>query len=273
LPDITGRQAATVDAILRAFTIVEHLAERRDGLTVTALARLEDVNKALTHRALASLMQAGYVVQDEGSQRYRLTPRLLALAMGYYDALGLRGVAGPILQAAADATGCNAEFTRLMDGELRILMWVPPQQRVTGLRIVSRPGDTQAPHATAAGKIWLASLDEPELASWLDGRDLPALGPGTITTAPALREELRFVRDLGYALNREEDGHGVYALAVPIRTPDQTYLGSLGLTRPFAGTTVETVTRLREVASEAAAHLGAVLPRGEELLNPTTESF
>src|SRR6185295_9953247 len=98
----------TVDAILRAFAIVETLAETRDGSTVTELARLEDVSKALTHRALASLVSTGYVVQDEQSQRYRLTPRLLAVAMGYYDSLGIRGVAGPILQSVADATGCNA---------------------------------------------------------------------------------------------------------------------------------------------------------------------
>ncbi len=262
------RPAATVDAILRAFAIVETLAETRDGLTVTELARLEDVNKALTHRALASLVQAGYAVQDDQSQRYRLTPRLLALAMGYYDALGLRGVAGPIMQAAANRTVCNAEFTRHMDGELRILIWVPPQQRIAGLQVVSRPGDTQAPHATAAGKVWLASLDDASLSAFLAQASLPQLGPRTIVDRAALRTEIASVRVRGYALNQQEDGDGVFALAVPIRSADGvTHLGSLGLTRPMAGVGPETVPHLLDAAQEAARLLGATLPRGEELTN------
>lgn len=261
-----AKQAGTVDAILRAFTILEYLAETPEGSTVTELARTEDVHKALTHRALASLTTAGYVVHDAQSQRYRLTPRLLALAMGYYDSLGLRGVAGPVMQAVADETGCNAEFTRYMDGELRILMWVPPQRRGTPLQVVSRPGDVQTPHATAAGKVWLASLSQGDVEAFLAGRALPRLGPRTIVDRDALLAELDLVRAQGYALNLEEDGPGVFALTVPIHPQGGTdLLGTLGLTRPIADVDEASINTLFAAARAAAQALGAMLPRGEEL--------
>jgi IclR family pca regulon transcriptional regulator len=178
-------------------------------------------------------------------------------------------VAGPILQELADATRCNAEFTRLMDGELRLLMWVPPRLRVGGLRVVSRPGDVQAAHATAAGKVWLSALDDAALDAWLAAADLPPLGPNTIVEADVLRDEILTVRREGHALNREEDGEGVFALAVAIRTPDgAVQLGSLGLTRPLAGVDDSTITSLHDHATAAAARLGAMLPRGEELIDP-----
>jgi DNA-binding IclR family transcriptional regulator len=271
----SGRtRTGTVDAILRAFVILENLAETRDGMTVTELARLEDVNKALTHRALASLVSAGYVVQDDQSQRYRLTPRLLAVAMGYYDALGVRRVAGPLMQMVADETGCNAEFTRYMDGQLRILLWVPPQQRLTSLQVVARPGDIQAPHATGAGKVWLASLSDADLDSFLATAPLPRMGPRTIVEPATLRAEVERVRKAGYAINRQDDSEGVFALAVPINSPDgHSYLGSLSLTRPYGGIDETAVPRLIEAARRTAQALGEVLPRGEELTSGAATSF
>jgi IclR family acetate operon transcriptional repressor len=269
-----ARQPGTVDAILRAFTILEALAEAPAGFSVTELARQEDVNKALTHRALASLQHAGYVAHDGGSQRYRLTPRLLAIAMGYYDSLGLRDLAGPVMQRLADDTSCNSEFTRFMDGELRILMWVPPHQRVAGLQVVSRPGDVQAPHATAAGKVWLASLQQAALDAFLKDRELVPLAPGTIVDEGGLRLELDRVRQAGYALNLEEDGVGVFALAVPIRADAAApYLGSLGLTRPYSFEAKAAIPDLVAAASRAAGELAAVLPRDDELSAATLRSF
>ncbi len=261
-----AKQPGTVDAILRAFAILEHLAESRDGASVTELAVRESVNRALTHRALTSLMHAGYVVQDERSDRYRLTPRLLALAMGYYDSLGLRGVAGPIMQVLADATGCNAEFSRFMDGDLRLLMWVPPARPVSRLQLVSRPGAIQAAHATAAGKVWLASLGEAELGEFLGPGPLPRLGPRTIVDPAALAEELAVVRSRGYATNQEEDGEGFFAVAVPV-APDgeHSLIGSLGLTHPLAGIEEIEMADLVAAAREAANTLAEVLPRGHEL--------
>src|SRR5207245_1354704 len=98
------------------------------------------------------------------------------------------------------------EFTRFMDGELRLLMWIPPQRSATGLQIVSRPGAIQPAHATAAGKVWLASLGNPELRAFVWEHPLPRLGPGTIVDPETLLAEVEGIRESGYAVNREEDG-------------------------------------------------------------------
>jgi IclR family acetate operon transcriptional repressor len=152
-----------------------------------------------------------------------------------------------------------------MDGDLRLLMWVPPRRRGAGLQVVSRPGDIQPAHATAAGKVWLASLDDADLHREIGERPLPILGRSTITDPKALLREVARVRSRGYATNHEEHGQGYFAVAVPVVPPDgQGLLGSLGLTRPLTGGDFSIET-LAEAAGRAARELGAVLPRGSEM--------
>ncbi len=118
--------------------------------------------------------------------------------------------------------------------------------------------------------MWLASLDEETLDAFLASAELPRLGPRTITDREVLRDEVARVRVSGFALNRQEDSDGVFALAVPVTPPDgSVYLGSLSLVRPALGSepsrSEPSIEPLFSAAARAAAILGRILPRGAEL--------
>ncbi len=71
-------------------------------------------------------------------------------------------------------------------------------------------------HCSASGKVVLAWMDPGERRSVLGGGPLPALTDHSITDAARLEAELRRVRRLGYAVNREEHVLGLSAVAAPI---------------------------------------------------------
>ena len=74
------------------------------------------------------------------------------------------------------------------------------------------------------------------------------------------------MRVAGYALNRQEDSDGVFAVAVPVHSPDGTaYLGSLSLTRPDSPAEETRIPMLVAAAVSAAKAMGQVLPRGAEV--------
>jgi DNA-binding IclR family transcriptional regulator len=254
-------RAGSVDAILRAMRFIESLAQNIDGLTVTELADAEQENKALTHRALISLVDAGYVEQDKASERYRLTGRLFAVALSYYNKAGLQRLLSPLLRDLAQETRCAVEYTRTIDGEVRILISVQPSGGLSGLQVVSRVGDVQAAHATAAGKVWLAHLAPNELDEYLLNRSLAKRTDYTITDPKRLRAEIERVRRAGCAFNRRESADWVFALAVPVITAGGSqFLGAVGLVRPQASRRASDEKQLVRSAQNAASEMARLVP-------------
>jgi DNA-binding IclR family transcriptional regulator len=260
------RSPKIVDALIRGLTILEELSRRPEGATVTELAVMEGVNKALAHRALASLAVAGFVYRDPLTGRYRLTGRVLTVATTYYRGLGMTHQSTAILQSLADATASSAQVSRYMDGALRIMLTVQPRTQDAIFQVISRAGTTQALHATAAGKVWLASLDEQDLERFLSTATLPKLGPRTITDVGKLKAHIAKVRKQGCAFNREEDLYGVFAVAVPILSADGQHGGAtLALVRPVAATSPANEARLLKALRATADELSELLPAWEPL--------
>jgi len=101
-----------------------------------------------------------------------------------------------------------------------------------------RVGSRLPAHATAMGKVLLAALSGAELGSYLAHTELRRFTPTTAVDADDLRARLAAVREQGYALSEEELELGMLAVAVPIRTPDET-IGTLSSTSTTVRTTVE----------------------------------
>lgn len=198
-------------------SIVEALASAQDGLTVSELARQLRVHKGVVSRTLRQLAARGYVVPAPATRRFHLGLSILALGLRYADRLGFPGVCLPILQDLADETG---ELVQLgvVDGE-RLLFVAKAEGRDQRIRMVSMLGQFAPLHATAAGKVFLASLPEAEALRIARRQGLRAFTRRTATSPAALRRELRRVRRLGYAVVEEELFEGAGAVAAAVRLP------------------------------------------------------
>jgi DNA-binding IclR family transcriptional regulator len=163
----------------------------------------------------------------------------------------------PILQALADETD---ELVQLAVVEGSQVLFVAkaegPGRRIRMLPLV---GVIAPVHATASGKLWLASLPLAEAKRVVAGMRLQALGPRTITSRARLLEELVTVRRQGYAVVDEELVEGGRAAAAPIACGTRL-VGTVAVSGP---TFRVSVTRLHELAprmQRAASELAAVWP-------------
>jgi DNA-binding IclR family transcriptional regulator len=86
-------------------------------------------------------------------------------------------------------------------------------------------------HATALGKAVLAYLDDDFVAD-LVGEGLPRLTGHTHVSAAALRRELAAVREVGYAVEREEALLGEGGIAAPIFDRRTEAIGAVGVAGP-----------------------------------------
>jgi IclR family acetate operon transcriptional repressor len=84
------------------------------------------------------------------------------------------------------------------------------------MRLAARRGDRDHVHSTVLGKAFAAHLPQDQVLTILAAEGMPKLTPRTITDPDAHLEELRAVRERGYALDDRENEEEGRCLGVPI---------------------------------------------------------
>src|SRR5215207_11515437 len=92
------------ESVVRAFNIIEYLAETPDWVGPRMLARDLDLDPATALRFLNSLKDLGYVRRDPHNARYQLTLKFAWLGAKLLDKLTLRAAALPFLESLSSAT-------------------------------------------------------------------------------------------------------------------------------------------------------------------------
>jgi len=119
------------------------------------------------------------------------------------DGLDLRGRARPYLDRLQRQFGETVFFCVLDDGQVFYVEKVESQQSV---RTACTVGSRAPAYCTAVGKAMLAELAEAEVSGIVRRWGLKAVTANTITTATALRAELRAVRSRGLRHRRRREG-------------------------------------------------------------------
>jgi len=245
----TGQPATRhVAAVERAVLVLEVLSAADAALGTNEIARRAGINASSVSRLLATLVKAGMVEHVADSGRYRLGLRMLHFGNAVLARLDLREVAHDHLRALVGATGETATLSVSGGGEALTVDYV---QSDASVQSVARLGRPSVAHATAVGKVMLASGD-----ARLDG-PLTRFTRATITDAATLRREIArtAARGWGEALGEREDD--LHAVAVPVRRADGPLLAILGVQGPAGRFGQEQRTAAVEHLFTAAAQIEA----------------
>lgn len=250
---------ARVANIERAMGLLECLVGHPSGKTVGELSTQLNLPKSAVSRILGTLESEGYVARDQYSGRVRIALKLLALAYRHAESLGVEDICLPLLRSLADQTGELVQLA-LVDGE--DMRFVVKAEGANRIRAVSLMGTRAILHATAAGKVWLASLAWPRALKLVLRDGLVALTPRTITSIDDLSKELEAVRRTGYAFNLGEHTPEVNSIAVPIRSQRMkgAVMGAVVLTGPEFRLAKERLVEFVPNLQKIAEGIGEALP-------------
>jgi DNA-binding IclR family transcriptional regulator len=192
--------------VLKSFSVTEPV------LGVTEIARRIGLSPSTVYRALVTLAEEGLVERDSGSDRYRLSVGVVALAGPLLANLDIREVARPYLEQLALASRESVNLGIWNRVEAVNIEQVPGPGIIKHLAPLGRRNPA---HASATGKTLLAFAPQHELQEVLD-RGLYRLTDRTIVDSAILIQELARVRRDGYALNNEEMVNELVAFAAPV---------------------------------------------------------
>lgn len=251
------RQGETVQAVVRALTLLDALGKSRREVGVAELSKQVEIHVSTAHRLLATLIVQGYARQNPETGRYALGAKAFHLAESYLGQLDLRHVVRPILERLSRETGETANLV-ILDG--REVLYLDKVESPQSLRIFSRIGRRAPLHCTAAGKVLLAACAWSEAQRLLGPDPLERFTPRTILRLEALRRELDMTRAEGVSLDREECEEGATCIATPVRSTQGDTVAALSISGPTLRMHPERVRQLTPVVlrmgREASEQLG-----------------
>lgn len=241
---------ATVQSIMRAVTLLNCFADKGTDLTLTSLARKAELTPSTAHRLIRTLVQAGFVEQNQATGRYAAGPALLSLARGVLEHAQFVG-AVDILQTLAIQTGQSATLGVRTGDQISVLLHVDAQNP---LRVTRTVGTKIPLHASAMGKALL--LDEVTPIADRVNRlgSLQALTGKTITAPQKLIRNLEEARIRGYTISNEEEMLGLSSVGASISWTDGTTRAAIEVAGPssaLSGSTLEDTGRIVAVAAGA----------------------
>jgi len=216
--------------------------------------------KSTVQRALVTLREAGWIRAD-GSEwtRWVLTPRVLEVARGAANELGLRDAAHPVLDALRRQVR-ESVMLAVREGDDWVVVDFFAGQHP--LRVGVRVGLRMPLSAGAAGKVMLAFLRDDEVDAVI-GRGLRSITPATITSGKKLRQELARIRENGFAYSDGEVTAGVSGLAAPVLDRDGFAIGAISLTVPQQRLGPEMPDLAARMVEDAASITAQLRPRGD----------
>jgi DNA-binding IclR family transcriptional regulator len=216
-------------SLTRAIALLRAMERFPRGVSTAELARVTELPPATAGRLLATLEDAGFAERD--ADGWGVGRELVRIAQRAEPQRALARRAQPVLAELAAAAQESA-MLGVPRGRARVVV-VAQADGPRLLGITNWVGRTIADlHASAAGKLLLAELDDRALAAWIRRARPRALTARTLGVPGALLAEVARVRDRGWAEIDGESEPGLASVAVPVRDADGALAGMVGYSGP-----------------------------------------
>ena len=216
-----------IESVDNALRILQMLRDSGQVRVSDAAAEL-GIARSTAHRLLAMLVYRDFAVQAE-DRTYRPGPAIAAEPLHGEPAQRLRQLMRPHMEALCDQVAETINLVMRLGTQTRFLHTV---ESAHVLRVGDRQGTILPAWKTSGGKVLLAELSDAQLTALLRGANGRPPEGMTAAERRSLVNELRLVRDQGYAENIEESESGVCAIGVCLRDKAGDPVAALSVSAP-----------------------------------------
>jgi len=223
-PSRSGTKPAySAPALEKGFDVVELLATVPEGLTISEIAGRLGLSISQIFRMIVVMERRGWLYKDGGTDRYRVSYKVLELAYRATPAQELARVATPVMYSLAQASRQSCHLV-VQAGSKALVVQRQESPSTTGLAV--RLGTAVDLLDSSSGHVLLAFSEPEALEKTLSEVSLPAG-----TSKAALAKALDTVRARGFESMPSTRVSGVRDISFPIFGFDCAV--SAALTVPF----------------------------------------
>lgn len=246
----------TVQSVDRSLSILEVLSDYENGLGITEISNKVNLHKSTVHRLLATLIYKGYVQQNEENNNYELTLKLFELGNKKVEKMNIVTASKPYLQEMMSKTN---EVVHLVIREGTEIVYIAKVESQNVIRMHSRIGMRKPVYCTAVGKSMLAYMPEDEIEKIWRNSDIKKSTEDTIIDFEKFKENLKLVKQRGYATDEQENEIGIRCVAVSILNYKGEVCGAISISGSIISFTEEKKEEFSKLIIEYAIKISREL--------------
>lgn len=254
-------ETETRGVLQNILAILDSFSNVQPSLGVREAARITQLAPSTAGRLMQDLRDCGLLEQDEETRTYRLGARLLGWAGILLTITDLRQAALPYMLELKTKTSETVSLYQLEGNERLCIERIESDQNI---RMVTRIGQRLPLYAGSAGKAMLAFLPEHLQQEIIREIPLKPFTNSTITDAFVLQQELKLIRQNGFAVSHGEWISDASGIAVPLFGLRNEVIGGLSISGPTSRFSAEHIARFSNLAIETgrliSAKRGAIYP-------------
>ncbi|MFH1490524.1 MAG: IclR family transcriptional regulator [Pseudomonadota bacterium] len=243
-------QKYNAPSVRKAFDILKTLSLSKEGAGINELARDLRMAKSTVHGITSTLEELGAVRRNPETKRYSLGFTLYELGRLAYSPVALRDLARPVMEELMKKTDASV-FLGILNWEHATILDIVESRH--DLKITAPVGARIPLLAGAVGKVFLALMEEEQALRIIRTKGIARYTDNTITDPKKHFQEIKRVRQMGYAIDDEEYIPGVRAVAAPINGEGhfRSAIWAVGFKAILDDKKMETLSEMTKRAAES----------------------
>jgi DNA-binding IclR family transcriptional regulator len=241
--------------IKKSFEVLRLIVDTNRSLGVTEIAKTLSLSKSTVFGILKALQDTGFIAKSKTTKKYAIGQELFKLSKTVLQGDVLTMIARPFLEKLVELVDETVFLCAREENVVRVLDTIETNKKLK----ISSPIGTKFPITSAAFcKVFLSSMDDEEIRTFLKEQGLPKYTDNSITNIDQFLAEIAKVRQRGYSLDLEEYHMGVRGIAALINTKGYpiTSIGILGFTGAMTENTLNDMAKhLMNIAGEISNRL------------------
>lgn len=254
----------TILSVDRALDVLILLYKNGEAMGVSEIGRELDLGKSTVHRTLATLENKGFAYQDKENGKYWLGLKIYAMGLLIGEKLYLTDIVKPYAKKLFDEFN-EVVNVSILDKDLikgyKSVVILKETKNKNVLSVNPNVGSSSDAHVSSVGKCLLAFSDEIDIEKDLNV-SFEKYTENSISNYQDLLEELKEVREKGYAVDNEEREIGLYCIGAPILDKKGNAIAAISISGPTARmknyNLDEKIKSLVEVAEEISLEISQI---------------
>ncbi|TYA84199.1 IclR family transcriptional regulator [Seonamhaeicola marinus] len=241
----------------RGLLIIELLANHTQGLTMAEIVDALEVSKTSAFRIINTLISKNYLQKNETTKKITLSRKMVTLGISSMNEQSIVELSIDVMRALRDELKESVMLGVILGSKKgTILEQVSSSYPV---KLFVERGTQFNLHSSVGGKTILAYLPDEEADTIIKQMNLAQYTKNTITSKIAFREQLKEVKENGYAIDNGEDIQGIHCIGAPVFNEYGYPVASLWITAPHGRLPHEEFDEKGRIVARYAQEISAKL--------------
>lgn len=201
----------TLQTVERALMILEIVSTHPKSQK--ELEEITGFNRSNVRRLVFTLMHNGYIEKDSNTNKYKLGLKIVELSSIRLNQVELKTEAAPFLRELSLKTNQVCHMGIYDKGEV---VYIEKIQSVNSINMFSSIGRRFPVYSSSMGKVLLSQFSDDEVFNILNSTERNKITKNTRIEIDDILKDVRKVRELGYAIDNEENEPNIFCIGAPI---------------------------------------------------------